>query len=130
MEPRPHLVSQRPVFLDLLRIRLPLPGWVSIGHRVSGAALLLALPLAVGLLGLSLSGPEGFAEARAILSSLPARLLGMLLLWGLFHHLFAGIRFLLLDLHWGLPLAQARLTAWAALAAGLAGGLWAAGRLW
>ena len=40
------IVKQRPVYLDLPRIRLPLPGIVSILHRVSGALLFLAgIPL-------------------------------------------------------------------------------------
>ena len=42
----------RPVYLNLFRIHLPLAGWVSILHRVSGALLFLALPLrGVGLVG-------------------------------------------------------------------------------
>ena len=126
MDPR----SQRPVFLTLWRIRLPLPGVVSIVHRISGAALILALPFGIWLLGLSLSGPEGFAAARESLGFTEVRVLLVLLLLGLFHHLFAGIRFLLLDLHWGQPLSQARRTAWMVLAAAQGGGLWALGRLW
>ena len=35
----------RPKYLNLLQIRMPLPAIVSIMHRVSGAALFLALPL-------------------------------------------------------------------------------------
>ena len=35
----------RPYFLNLVQIRLPIGGWVSIFHRVSGAALSLAVPL-------------------------------------------------------------------------------------
>ena len=126
MDPR----SQRPVFLTPWRIHLPLPGLVSIVHRISGAALILALPFGIWLLGLSLSGPDGFAQARELLASGGARGVLVLLLLGLFHHLFAGIRFLLLDLHWGLPLPRARRTAWMVLGAALGGGLWALGRLW
>ena len=40
------VVKPRPVYLDLVRIRLPLPGIVSILHRVSGAVLFLfGIPL-------------------------------------------------------------------------------------
>jgi len=50
----------RPVYLDLLRIHLPLPGWVSILHRVSGVLLFLAVPLGVWVLSRSLSDEAGF----------------------------------------------------------------------
>jgi len=53
-------IRTRPIHLDLLRIRLPLPGWVSILHRLSGALLFLAVPLSVGLLAHSLSEAAGF----------------------------------------------------------------------
>ena len=39
---------RRPKHLNLLVIRLPLPGVLSILHRVSGVILLAALPLGVG----------------------------------------------------------------------------------
>jgi succinate dehydrogenase / fumarate reductase cytochrome b subunit len=41
------VIKPRPVYLNLTQIRLPLPGFVSILHRISGAALfLLGIPLA------------------------------------------------------------------------------------
>ena len=58
----------RPKHLDLTKIRLPLPGWVSIMHRVSGAALFVALPLLRWLLDMSLSTEIGFDALREILS--------------------------------------------------------------
>ncbi len=40
------VVKRRPVYLNLPRIRLPLPGIVSILHRISGAVLFLfGIPL-------------------------------------------------------------------------------------
>ena len=36
------VVKPRPVYLDLLRIRLPIPGIVSILHRISGAGRMVA----------------------------------------------------------------------------------------
>ena len=47
--------KQRPKHLDLARIRLPVPGFVSILHRVSGVALFFSLPLLIYLLHGSLS---------------------------------------------------------------------------
>ena len=41
---------KRPKHLDLIHIRLPLAGIVSIMHRVSGAVLFLFIPLLLWLL--------------------------------------------------------------------------------
>ena len=49
------MLKQRPVYLDLVRIRLPLPGIVSILHRASGALLfLLGIPLLLAAFAASL----------------------------------------------------------------------------
>lgn len=106
---------QRPVFLDLWRIRLPITGWASILHRISGVLLVLTVPYAAYLLDLSLRGPEGFAAAQAILGSVPARLVLLILAWSLAHHLLAGVRFLLLDLGVAIDRPAARKGAWAAI---------------
>ena len=53
------MLKQRPVYLDLARIRLPLPGLVSILHRVSGAFLfLVGIPLLLAGLAASLESPD------------------------------------------------------------------------
>ena len=105
----------RPVFLDLRRIALPLPGLVSILHRVSGLLLVLALPGVAWLVERALSGPAGFAVVIAMLDAWPSRLLQGVLLWSLLHHLLAGLRHLALDLGWGLERVMARRTAWLTL---------------
>lgn len=110
--------TKRPVYLNLIQIRLPVPGLMSIGHRISGVALILSIPFLAGLLATSLSGPEGFAEAAATLDSGFAKLLLFLMGWGLFHHLLAGIRYLLLDVHIGIDKATANKTAWAVMIGG------------
>jgi succinate dehydrogenase / fumarate reductase cytochrome b subunit len=74
--------------------------------------LVLAIPLAIYLLDLSLSGEEGFEAARQMLGSLPAKFFIFLLCWGLLHHLFAGIRYLALDLDLGVDKPRERMTAW------------------
>ena len=105
----------RPVFLDLLQIRLPVPGLLSVVHRVSGVVLFLALPLSIGLLDLALSGAEGFARARGLLSGPVVQGLLFLLLWALVHHLLAGIRYLLIDVDLGVQAPRYRQSAWAVL---------------
>jgi succinate dehydrogenase / fumarate reductase cytochrome b subunit len=113
------IVTKRPVYLDVFRIRLPVPGVVSILHRISGLLMVLSTPVFAALLAQALSGPEGFAAAAAFVGH-PLVKLGLLLLgWALLHHLLAGIRFLVIDLGWGVDRPMARKTAWAALVGAL-----------
>lgn len=107
----------RPVYLDLTRIRLPLPGWVSILHRLSGALLFLALPVGVGLLSLSLYDEDGFMTALACMRHPLTKLLLLALAWSFSHHFFAGLRHLAMDAHWGVDLVRARLSGMAVFAA-------------
>jgi succinate dehydrogenase / fumarate reductase cytochrome b subunit len=100
-----------PVFLNLFRIRFPAGAIASIAHRISGVLLFLSLPFLAWLLDLSLQGPEGYDVAISHLQSIWVRLLSALLAWSLLHHLLAGIRFLLIDVHIGVSLPAARITA-------------------
>lgn len=118
MSSLPPLIKRRPKYLNLLQIHLPIMGMVSILHRLTGVLLLSAIPGLVYLLELSLQDAQGFAQVQAWLSLFPVKLLGVVVVWGLFYHTFAGIRFLLLDLHWGVNLAHARKTAWAVMIIG------------
>ncbi|MDO9007645.1 MAG: succinate dehydrogenase, cytochrome b556 subunit [Thiobacillus sp.] len=98
----------RPVYLDLFRIRLPLAGWVSILHRLSGAVLFLGFPFAIWLLSISLAHESGFAAVRAWLALPLAKLTLLGLVWLFALHYFAGLRHLALDVHWGTSLKAAR----------------------
>ena len=100
----------RPKHLNLFQIRLPLPGVVSILHRVSGAGLFVMLPFLLCLLQQSLQSPESHANAAAVLAHPLAKLLLLGVLWAFLHHFCAGIRFLLLDMHKGLELETARMS--------------------
>ncbi len=110
----------RPKYLNLLEIRQPLPAWVSILHRVSGA--LLVFPFAAWLLymlDISLASEAGFETLQGYLA-LPLVKAGMLLLiWAFCHHLCAGIRYLLLDLNRGIELRPARASSVAVLVVSL-----------
>lgn len=106
----------RPVYLDLLRIHLSPMGWVSILHRVSGALLFLAFPLAVWALAHSLASEAGYAEAAGWFASIPLKSGVLLLVWALAHHFFAGLRHLALDAHCGLTREAARRGSFAVLA--------------
>ncbi|MEJ2691796.1 MAG: succinate dehydrogenase, cytochrome b556 subunit [Candidatus Thiodiazotropha sp.] len=107
----------RPVFLNLMQIWLPVAGVMSIIHRASGVVMVLSIPLLVYLLDLSLSGAEGFDCATALFASLPVKLILFLFLWGLMHHLLAGIRYLLIDIEIGVEKPLFRHTAWGVIVA-------------
>jgi succinate dehydrogenase / fumarate reductase cytochrome b subunit len=104
--------GKRPVNLNLARIRFPVTAVLSILHRFSGVILLLSGLLVCWLLSISVQNEAGFQRAVNIISSEPVRWLGVVLVWALAHHLFAGIRFLLLDLEIGVGRRPARASAW------------------
>jgi succinate dehydrogenase / fumarate reductase, cytochrome b subunit len=125
------VTKPRPVYLNLVRIRLPLPGIVSILHRASGAALyLIGLPLLLVGVQRSLASPEAFDSFRAALSNPLAKIVLIGLIWAYLHHFCAGIRFLLLDVQQGIELGPARLSSVIVLVVSLALTLIIGVRLW
>ncbi len=122
--PPPLRSTARPQFrniriTDLVHYRLPVPGIVSILHRISGMLIFLLLPLLLWLFDLSLSSDRSFDRLVAVCSATPARLVLLAVGWALLHHACAGVRFLLLDVHIGGDKAAARRGAWIVLAASL-----------
>ncbi|HED34935.1 MAG TPA: succinate dehydrogenase, cytochrome b556 subunit [Gammaproteobacteria bacterium] len=105
-------LDNRPFFLNLLKIKLPVTGYISILHRISGLLLFLSIPLAVYLFDLSLQSASGFNQAAEILSLPLLQLVSLILLWSVVHHLIAGIRFLLTDFDIGLEKFQAIRNSW------------------
>jgi succinate dehydrogenase / fumarate reductase cytochrome b subunit len=125
------LVKPRPVYLNLVRIRLPLPGIVSILHRISGAALFLfAIPLLLAGVGMSLASAESFAALKSLAAHPLAKLALLGFAWAYLHHFCAGIRYLLLDLHQGIELAPARQSSVVVLVVSVALTLIVGVRLW
>lgn len=98
----------RPKHLALHKIKLPLPGFVSILHRASGILLFIFLPLLLWMLQASMRSIETYTQLIQILQHPLSKLVLLGLLWAFFHHFCAGIRYLALDLHFGSSLAQAR----------------------
>jgi len=104
--------DNRPFFLNLFKIRLPVTGFVSIFHRISGLLMFLAIPFSIFLFDISLQGESGFNQAAGILQHPFIQLISLVLLWSIVHHLLAGIRFLFTDFDIGLEKRQATLFAW------------------
>lgn len=101
---------------QIVGYRLPLAGIVSILHRISGALMfVVGIPLVLYLFQQSLTSEISFEGYRAIVSHWFVKLVLLGLAWAYLHHLFAGIRYLLLDLHIGVEKAPSRKTALATL---------------
>lgn len=104
--------DSRPFFLNLIKIRLPVQGMVSIVHRITGVLMFVSIPFVAWLLDMSLQGEQGFNHALEILSTPLSQMITVVLIWSLLHHLLAGIRYLLIDFDIGLSKQQSRYSAW------------------
>jgi succinate dehydrogenase / fumarate reductase cytochrome b subunit len=100
--------KKRPKHLALHQIKLPLPGIVSILHRVSGLLLFIALPLLLLMLQYSLASIETYTQLMGVLANPLLKLLQLVLLWAFLHHFCAGLRYLAVDMHLVRDLVQAR----------------------
>jgi succinate dehydrogenase / fumarate reductase cytochrome b subunit len=100
--------KQRPKHLVLHQIKLPLPGIVSILHRISGLMLFFALPILLLMLQYSLFSIETYTQLMIVLANPLLKLMLLGLLWAFLHHFCAGLRFLAIDVHYVRNLAQAR----------------------
>ena len=121
----------RPKYYDLNLAHLPPPGLVSIFHRISGLLLFFPiLPLLLYVLQATLGSEQGYAHWREFFSRPLVKLLAVGALWLYAHHFWAGIRYLLLDVHLGVDKAPARASAVAVLVLGIATTLLLGWRLW
>lgn len=116
----PPVSRPRPKHLNLVKIKQPLPAIVSILHRISGAAMFLfGIPLLLLLVNASLASSESYASLKEVIGSPLVKLILLGFVWAYLHHFCAGIRFLLLDIHWGVDLAAARTSSRAVLVVSL-----------
>ncbi len=125
-----ELTKQRPKFLNLMAIKLPLPGVASILHRVSGIGLFLMLPLLIWMLDLSLKSADTYSTLVTVTGHPLVKLILIGLLWAFLHHFCMGIRILLIDIHVGVEKAAARKSTVAVLAVSLLMTLILGAKLW
>ena len=92
-------------FTDLTTYRMTAAAWTSILHRASGAIMFLLLPLVIWFFDTSVSSEVSFARFSWAFSSgigfVPGwmiKLVSLGLIWGYLHHMFAGIRHLVMDI--------------------------------
>jgi succinate dehydrogenase / fumarate reductase cytochrome b subunit len=128
-KPKPSQMN-RPKNLNLMTIKLPINAVVSILHRATGCLLFLILPFLLLLLQLSLNSTEHYQMVVDILHSPFIKLMLLGLAWAFFHHFFAGIRHLAMDVHWMTSLMKARYTSKVVLVLGALTTMGLAIKLW
>ena len=103
------ILKPRPKYLNLFAIRLPIPGIVSILHRISGFLMVALLGALIFVLDHLITSPESYSRISFFFENLYVKLLLIVPIWALSHHLLAGIRFLLLDFHFFIDLKSTRI---------------------
>jgi len=110
----------RPKYYDLSLLHLPPPGLVSILHRISGLLLFFPLiPIVLYMLDSALASDRGYDAWRDFFARTPVKVVMLGVIWTYAHHFWAGIRFLLLDLHWQITKEPAQKAAIVVLALGV-----------
>ncbi|MBP9743356.1 MAG: succinate dehydrogenase, cytochrome b556 subunit [Burkholderiales bacterium] len=103
----------RPKFLNLfiLGSKMSITAKVSILHRFSGILLFLAIPFILYILHQSLINPDFYTSLHQIMANPIVKLIYLILIWAFMYHLCAGVRFLFLDIHKGVEIKTAKITA-------------------
>ena len=116
--------KERPEFrnihvTELSNYRMPLSAIVSILHRISGVIIFVLLPFILYLLQESLRSEISYAHYQGFVTYPLVKLFILALVWAILHHMFAGVRHLVMDLHIGLDKDSARKSSAAVLALSL-----------
>ncbi len=116
-------LKRQPVYRNihitqLASYRLPLAGWVSILHRISGAVMFLLLPFAIWMFDASLTSEGSYDQFRAVFLvgafGVPGWLVKLVtfgLLWAYLFHFCAGLRHLWMDATHAVGLRFGRISA-------------------
>lgn len=117
----------RPKNLNLFTIKFPLPAIISILHRITGVVLFLFIPVLLWGLSVSLRN-DGFDHLVSWSHEPCFKIIVWLMLMPFCFHFIAGIRHLLMDIHFGVRLNIGRMTAFFTLLISIAiiilAGIW------
>ena len=97
-------MQERPVYLDLSKIRLPMSALTSITHRLSGMYIFfVTLPLLLFVIDQSTSSKANYERLIMDMSSISLYSMFIFLSFSIFwYHILTGIRHLIMDfLHLG-----------------------------
>jgi succinate dehydrogenase / fumarate reductase cytochrome b subunit len=111
--------KKRPVNLDLSTIKLPITGFASFFHRVSGVFLFAGMAVLLWMLDSSLDSQERFAAVRDLFANPVCKFALFTVLAGLAYHLIMGVRHLIMDFGVGESLRGGQLGAKIGLAMAL-----------
>ncbi len=109
--------KNRPVYLDLSTIKLPITAYVSITHRISGVILLGGILLLFWMFDASLRSESSFDELQQQLATPLVSVVIWLVLVALAWHFWMGIRHLVMDLGYGESLRGGRISSFLGIAA-------------
>lgn len=105
--------AARPKFLNLFILgpKMSLTAKASILHRFSGVLLFLAIPFILYILHQSLINQDFYNSLHQVMTNPVVKLIYLILIWAFMYHLCAGVRFLFLDIHKGVEIKTAKITA-------------------
>jgi succinate dehydrogenase / fumarate reductase, cytochrome b subunit len=127
----PAARGNRPKYYDLNLLNLPMPGLVSIFHRITGVAMFLFLiPALLFVLQCTLGSEAGFNRWKSFFAEPVVKLIVLGFVWAYMHHFFAGIRYLLLDVHVGIAKEPAQFSAKVVLVFGVLATVLIGARIW
>ncbi len=120
-------LKRQPVYRNihvtqLVSYRLPLAGWASILHRISGLVMVLLLPFVIWMFDASLTSEGTYEEFVSIFAAgalgLPAwfwKLAAFAAIWAFLFHFCAGLRHLWMDATHQVSASFGRISALAAI---------------
>ena len=105
--------DNRPVYIDLRKINLPVSALISITHRLSGIyVFFITLPLMLALIYFSTESEDSFIDLSLFLKDykfiLGLIVLSFCILW---YHILSGVRHLIMDAHIGESLLASKYSA-------------------
>lgn len=109
--------KQRPIYLNLPKLgaKMSITAKVSILHRVSGVLMFLAIPFVLSLFHKSLTNSDFYAHCYTV-GSLPImKIIYIVLIWSIMHHMCSGIRFLFIDFEKGVDRINSKRSAQAVM---------------
>ncbi len=127
----PDSLPQRPVYRNIgigqiIRYRLPMAGWASILHRISGALMFVLLPFVIWMLDTSLTSEISYSQFAGVFAGGAGpfagwfiKLVALALIWAYLTHFFVGLRHLWMDATHSVGLMFGRQSAIVAIGAAL-----------
>ena len=94
-----HTMQERPVYLDLTKIRLPMSAFSSITHRLSGMyVFFISLPLMLFIINQSTSSKSTYEKLLTDISTLSFFSIFIFISIAIFwYHILTGVRHLIMD---------------------------------